>query len=153
MNEKNTQPITIEIKPLSDNYITPTYASTEASGMDLYTCIDENIVLKPMERKLISTGFAMCLPKGYEAQIRPRSGLALKYGVTVLNTPGTIDSDYRGEVKVILINLGQESFTIEPKSRIAQMVINKIDQVNINEVSILETSLRGSGGFGSTGEK
>ncbi|MDH4129021.1 MAG: dUTP diphosphatase, partial [Spirochaetota bacterium] len=123
-----------------------------ASGMDLYACIEEDVTILPMQWKLIPTGFAMSLNPGYEAQIRPRSGLALEHGITVLNSPGTIDSDYRGEVKILLINLGNNSFKIQPKMRIAQMIINKVFRGDIQIVDSLKESSRGSGGFGSTGK-
>lgn len=129
----------------------PEYATEDSAGVDLMAAVEENIILKPLERKLIPTGFAMELPKGYEAQVRPRSGLAIKHGITVLNSPGTIDADYRGEVCVILINLSHEDFTITRGMRIAQMIISPVtraDFVNSDELS--ETS-RGQGGFGSTG--
>lgn len=130
---------------------TPVYATTASAGMDLYAAIDENITLKPGERTLVATGFAMALHEGTEAQVRPRSGLALKHGITVLNTPGTIDADYRGEVKVILVNLGQEDYVIERGMRIAQMVIATVTQAQLTPVESLDETERGAGGFGSTG--
>jgi dUTP pyrophosphatase len=129
----------------------PKYMSHSASGMDLYAAIDGEVVLKPGERKLIPTGFKMALPEGYEAQVRPRSGLAVKNGISVLNTPGTIDEDYRGEVGVILVNHGQEDFKVKRSDRIAQMVINKVEQADIEEVQSLTETHRSSGGFGHTG--
>ena len=129
----------------------PKYMSHSASGMDLYAAVDGEVVLKPGERKLIPTGFKMALPEGYEAQVRPRSGLAVKNGISVLNTPGTIDEDYRGEVGVILINHGQEDFKVKRNDRIAQMVINKVEQADIEEVKSLSETHRSSGGFGHTG--
>jgi len=129
----------------------PKYMSHSASGMDLYAAVDGEVTLKPGERKLIPTGFKMALPEGYEAQVRPRSGLAIKNGISVLNTPGTIDEDYRGEVGVILINHGNEDFRIKRGDRIAQMVINKIEQADIEEVKSLSETHRNSGGFGHTG--
>ena len=129
----------------------PSYATEFSSGIDLSAALSENKVLKPMERALIPTAIAICLKQHTEAQIRPRSGLAYKHGITVLNTPGTIDADYRGEIKVLLINLGQEDFTIEPGMRIAQLVIAPICTVTLKEVEILSESVRGEGGFGSTG--
>ncbi len=129
----------------------PKYMSHAAAGMDLYAAVSEAVILKPGERKLIPTGFKMSMPEGYEAQVRPRSGLALKNGVSVLNTPGTIDSDYRGEVGVILVNLGREDFTINRNDRIAQMIINKVEQPTVEEVADLDETKRGSGGFGHTG--
>jgi len=130
----------------------PTYASEDAAGMDLYAAIEENIIIRPGERKIVPSGISISLPKNFEAQIRPRSGLAAKNGITVLNTPGTIDADYRGEIKIILINLGQEDFTIERGMRIAQMIIAPYVKVNLNEVANLNIeSARGTGGLGSTG--
>jgi dUTP pyrophosphatase len=125
--------------------------SHSASGMDLYAAVDGEVVLKPGERKLIPTGFKMALPEGYEAQVRPRSGLAVKNGISVLNTPGTIDEDYRGEVGVILVNHGQEDFKVKRSDRIAQMVINKVEQADIEEVKSLSETHRSTGGFGHTG--
>ena len=132
----------------------PTYGSDEAAGIDLIAAVDKPISLKPGERQLVPTGFSMALPKGYEAQIRPRSGLAYKYGVTVLNAPGTIDSDYRGEIKALMINHGQEVFEVERGMRIAQMVIAQHEQVSWLQIFDFETEEvtdRGAGGFGSTG--
>ncbi|HKJ30324.1 MAG TPA: dUTP diphosphatase [Balneolales bacterium] len=139
--------------PHFKNLPLPSYESTQAAGMDIRAALEEPIMLKPGERTLIPTGFKMALPKGYEAQIRPRSGLAIRNGITMLNSPGTIDADYRGEVKVIAINHGQESFTINHGDRIAQMVIAPVVQLNIEEVYDLPDSSRGEGGFGSTGVK
>jgi dUTP pyrophosphatase len=129
----------------------PKYETSGSAGMDLVAGIDENIIIKSHESKLIKTGIAIALENGYEAQIRPRSGLALKNGITVLNTPGTIDCDYRGEICVILINHGKEDFIVSKGMRIAQMVISKYEQAEIIEVSDLDETLRGKGGFGSTG--
>ena len=129
----------------------PTYATEQSAGMDLTAALEEAIELAPGERALIPTGISIALPAGFEAQIRPRSGLAVKSGVTVLNTPGTIDADYRGEIKVILINHGQESFIVERGMRIAQMVIAKHASVKWKVVKGLEDTERGEGGFGSTG--
>jgi len=129
----------------------PKYETSGSAGMDLVAGIDENIIIKSHESKLIKTGIAIALEKGYEAQIRPRSGLALKNGITVLNTPGTIDCDYRGEICVILINHGKDDFVVSKGMRIAQMVISKYEQAEIVEVSDLDETLRGKGGFGSTG--
>jgi len=131
----------------------PTYATSASAGMDLRANLAEAIVLKPMERRLIPTGLHIALPEGYEAQVRPRSGLALKHGITVLNTPGTIDADYRGEIGVILINLSNEPFTINPQERIAQMVIARHEQANFEEVEVLDETQRGEGGFGHTGKQ
>jgi len=130
----------------------PEYATEDSAGFDLRANLSEEIKLQPMERRLVKTGLFMELPTRYEAQIRPRSGLALKKGITVLNAPGTIDSDYRGEIGVILINLSQEEFTIENGDRIAQMVIAEYQKVDFVEVDQLESSVRGDGGFGSTGQ-
>lgn len=129
----------------------PAYATALSAGMDLRANLDEPIVLKPLQRCLVPTGLFLALPEGYEAQVRPRSGLALKKGVTVLNSPGTIDADYRGEVGVILINLSAEEFVIEDGERIAQMVIARHEQVTWEEVEILSETERGAGGFGHTG--
>lgn len=131
----------------------PAYGTAHAAGMDLEAAVDAPVTLKPMERAVVPCGFAMALPEGYEAQIRPRSGLAAKNGITVLNTPGTIDADYRGEVKVILVNLGTESFVIERGMRIAQMVIAAYNRVSWTVVDTLDETARGTGGFGSTGVK
>ena len=129
----------------------PRYESAQAAGMDLRTSITEAVTLQPLERKLFPTGLFMELPAGYEAQVRPRSGLAMKHGITVLNTPGTIDADYRGEVGVILVNLSNEAFTIEPGERIAQMVIARHEQPEVVEVTELSETERGAGGFGHSG--
>ena len=129
----------------------PSYQTAGSAGMDLCAFIPEDIVMKPMERKLIPTGLHIALPSGYEAQIRPRSGLAIKHGITCLNTPGTIDSDYRGEIKVILINLSSENHTIQNGDRIAQMIISTYESIRWNQVDQLLESDRGEGGFGSTG--
>ena len=129
----------------------PQYMAEHAAGMDVYAACEEPIILKVGQRILVPAGFAMALPEGYEAQIRPRSGLAIKNGITCLNTPGTIDADYRGEVKVILINLGQEDFTIRKGDRIAQMIISKVEKIFWNLQEELTNTSRASGGFGSTG--
>lgn len=131
----------------------PAYSTSQSAGMDLRANIDESLTLHPMERKLISTGIYMALPVGYEAQIRPRSGLALKHGITVLNTPGTVDADYRGEVMVLLVNLSQEDFIINDGERIAQIVIAKHEQADFVEVTELDETDRGDGGYGHTGVK
>ena len=131
----------------------PRYESQQAAGMDIRCNINEPITLQPLERKLIPTGLFIELPVGYEAQIRPRSGLALKQGLTVLNTPGTIDADYRGEIGVILINMSNQPQTIEPAERICQMVIAKHEQPTLTEVEILGETERGTGGFGHSGVK
>ena len=131
----------------------PQYATAQSAGMDLRANIDAPITLKPLERKLIPTGLHIALPVGYEAQVRPRSGLALKKGITVLNTPGTVDADYRGEVGVILINLSQEDFVVEDGERIAQMIIASHEQADFESVEILDETERGEGGYGHTGVK
>lgn len=129
----------------------PTYSTAGSAGMDLRANVDASVILNPGERCLIPTGVRMALPQGYEAQVRPRSGMALKHGVTVLNTPGTIDCDYRGEIGVILINMGSEKFVINKGDRIAQMVIAKYSRAIMDEVESLDITERGEGGFGSTG--
>lgn len=131
----------------------PAYATSQSAGMDLRANLEASIVLKPMERKLVSTGLFIALPEGFEAQVRPRSGLALKHGITVLNTPGTIDADYRGEVMVLLVNFSQEEFVIRDGERIAQMVIARHEQGHFVEVEMLDETERGTGGYGHTGVK
>ena len=131
----------------------PAYATVQSAGMDLRANIDEPIVLKPLERRLIPTGLHIALPAGYEAQVRPRSGLALKKGITVLNSPGTIDADYRGDIGVILINLSQEDFIVNDGERIAQMIIARHEQAEFVEVEVLDETERGEGGYGHTGVK
>lgn len=131
----------------------PSYESEYAAGMDIRAALGEPVKLKPGQRELIPTGLQMALPKGYEAQIRPRSGLAYRNGVTMLNTPGTIDADYRGEVKVLAVNLGEETFVIEHGDRIAQMVVAPVTQCAVKEADELPDTGRGEGGFGSTGVK
>ena len=131
----------------------PAYATPQSAGMDLRANIDESIVLHPMERRLVPTGLFMALPAGFEAQIRPRSGLALKHGITVLNTPVTIDADYRGEIMVLLINFSQTDFVINDGERIAQMVIAKHENAEFIEVETLDETERGAGGYGHTGVK
>ena len=144
----------IKIKVVNKgNQPLPTYATAQSTGMDLRANIDGPILLKSLDRKLIPTGLHIALPEGYEAQIRPRSGLALKKGITCLNTPGTIDADYRGDVGVILVNLSHEDFVVQPGERIAQMVINKVEQGELIEVEVLDETERGEGGYGSTGTK
>ena len=129
----------------------PQYATSQSAGMDLRANLDEPITLKPLERRLIPTGLYIALPAGYEAQVRPRSGLALKKGITVLNAPGTVDADYRGEVGVLLINLSQENFVINDGERIAQMVIARHEQGEFLAVEVLDETERGAGGYGHTG--
>jgi len=134
-------------------YDTPKYATPYSAGLDLKANIDEAIELGSLERKIIPTGIFIELPEGFEAQIRPRSGLAAKHGISIVNAPGTIDADYRGEIKVVLVNLSSERFVINPGERIAQMVITRFEQVSWDEVDHLSASERGIGGFGSTGLK
>lgn len=129
----------------------PSYGTEHSSGMDLRANIENDIVLQPLQRTVVPTGLFMQLPEGYEAQIRPRSGLAAKFGITVLNTPGTIDADYRGEIKIILVNLSNEDFVIKDGERICQMVIAEYTKVQLKQVNILEETVRGAGGFGHTG--
>ncbi len=131
----------------------PAYATPQSAGMDLRANIDEPVVLRPMERRLVPTGLHIALPAGFEAQIRPRSGLALKHGITVLNTPGTVDADYRGEIMVLLVNFSQEDFVINDGERIAQMVIARHEQGEFVEVETLDETERGAGGYGHTGVK
>lgn len=131
----------------------PAYATISSAGLDLKAVLDAPISLPPLERKIIGTGLKIALPEGYEAQVRPRSGLAAKHGITVLNAPGTIDADYRGEIGVILVNLSNDSFTIQPGERIAQLVVAQYTQVSWQPTTNLEETDRGEGGFGSTGKK
>lgn len=133
-------------------YPCPAYATPLSAGVDLKACLDSPVVLKPLQRMLVPTGLFIALPEGYEAQVRPRSGLALKHGITVLNSPGTVDADYRGEIKVILVNLSEEPFEIVPGERIAQMVIARHEQAQWEEAELLDETQRGAGGFGSTGK-
>jgi len=144
--------MTIKIKKLREGAVSPEYQTEHSAGMDLCASINEPIVLKTGERQLVPTGIAIALPPGFEAQIRPRSGLAAKYGVSIVNSPGTIDADYRGEVSVILINLGQDEFVVNNGDRIAQMVISKYERAQMQEVKNLDKTKRGAGGFGSTGK-
>ena len=137
--------------PHASDLALPSYESDAAAGMDIRAALDKPLTLEPGKRELIPTGLQMALPKGYEAQIRPRSGLALRNGITMLNTPGTIDADYRGEVKVLAVNLGEKPFTINHGNRIAQMVIAPVQQCKIQEANKLPESKRGEDGFGSTG--
>ena len=131
----------------------PTYATAQSAGMDLRANIDAPITLRPMERQLIPTGLHIALPEGFEAQVRPRSGLALKHGITVLNTPGTIDADYRGEIKVLLVNFSNTDFVINAGERVAQMVIARYEKVDFEQVIELDDTERGVGGYGHTGVK
>ncbi|MEO1021132.1 MAG: dUTP diphosphatase [Bacteroidota bacterium] len=144
---------TVQIKQLThaSDLPLPAYETRESAGMDIRAALEEPIEIKPGERVLIPTGLQIALPNGYEAQIRPRSGLAIRNGITMLNSPGTIDADYRGEVKVIAINHGQESFMVTHGERIAQMVIAPVVQITMEQVDVLDETERGEGGFGSTG--
>jgi dUTP pyrophosphatase len=144
-------PVKIKRLPHAKDLPLPTYQTPEAAGLDLYAAVKEPVTLMPGDRTLVPTGIAIALPKGLEAQLRPRSGLALKYGLTLLNSPGTIDSDYRGEIMVLLINLGSKPVTISRGDRIAQCVLNAIVQVTLEEVEQLPSTSRGSNGFGHTG--
>ena len=144
----------IEVKIVNhSNNPLPEYSTKDSAGMDVRAMLDEPVTLRPLERALIPTGLHIQLPEGYECQIRPRSGLALKKGITVLNTPGTIDADYRGEIKIILINLSSEPFTIENGERICQMVIKEYVKATLTHVDALDDTERGAGGFGHTGVK
>ena len=143
----------MEVKVVNkSNHRLPEYATIGSAGMDLKANISEPVVLKPLKRELIPTGLYMQIPTGHEVQIRPRSGLACKYGITVANATGTIDSDYRGEVKVCLINLSDTPFVVNPGERIAQAVLNKVEKIEWNEVAELDETERGEGGFGHTGK-
>ena len=133
------------------SYPSPSYATEMSAGMDLKADISEPVVLGPLGRAIVPTGISIALPEGYEAQVRPRSGLAAKHGITVLNTPGTVDADYRGEIKVILVNISDTPFTVNPRERIAQMVVARHEHIEWEEVEVLDGTARGEGGFGSTG--
>lgn len=139
------------VRPGFDDLPLPRYETSSASGLDLRAAVSESVVLAPLSRTLVPTGLAMAVPPGYEGQVRPRSGLALKQGLTLLNTPGTIDADYRGEIGVILINLGAEPIVIERGMRVAQLVIAPVTHAAIEQVESLDETLRGAGGFGHTG--
>ncbi|MEK9566504.1 MAG: dUTP diphosphatase [Flavobacteriaceae bacterium] len=143
--------MTVPVQNESD-FDLPTYATKAAAGADLKAAIQIALTLQPLERKIVPTGLKIALPEGYEAQVRPRSGLAAKHGITVLNTPGTIDADYRGEIGVILVNLSNSAFTIEPGERIAQLVVAKFEQIDWKLTQELTETARGEGGFGSTGK-
>ena len=144
--------VKVLFKRLNQKAKLPSYKTSGSSGMDLMACVDEPIIIKPNESKLIPTGIAIAIPEDTEVQIRPRSGLAAKSSISVLNTPGTIDSDYRGELKIILFNHGKDEFTVNDKDRVAQMVLMPVHKMDIEEVEILPNTLRGKGGFGSTGK-
>lgn len=142
----------LKVKRLSHCYDLPLYATSGSSGLDLYAAVKDFVIIYPLQRFIIPTGIVVEIPEGYEGQIRPRSGLAVKHGITVLNTPGTIDSDYRGEVKVVLINLGKEKFVVKRGDRIAQLVITPVVKVELEEVEDIDFNTeRSDGGFGSTG--
>ena len=142
----------VQIKVVNKgNQPLPKYQTSQSAGMDLRANIDAPVLIKPLDRKLIPTGLHIALPEGYEAQIRPRSGLVIKNGITIINTPGTIDADYRGDVGVILVNISNEDFVVQPGDRIAQMVINKFEKVEFEVVEELDETERGEGGFGHTG--
>ena len=144
----------IQLPVINDSpYDLPAYATVSSAGLDLKAVLDKSISLQPLECKIIGTGLKIALPEGYEAQVRPRSGLAAKHGITVLNAPGTIDADYRGEIGVILVNLSNEAVKIAPGERIAQLVVAQYTQVDWELVATLDTTARGEGGFGSTGKK
>lgn len=151
MSNSVTPPLTVQFARLRPDVALPRYATEDAAGLDLTAAIDAPIELAPGARTLVPTGLRMALPRGYEGQVRPRSGLAIKFGLTLLNSPGTIDADYRGEVSVILVNFGQERVTISPGDRIAQLVIAPVVHVAIRVVETLDETNRGQGGFGSTG--
>ena len=143
----------VEVKVVREKGVElPKYETKGSAGMDVRANIKEPITLKSLERILIPTGLKVAIPEGYEIQVRPRSGLAITHGITMLNTPGTVDSDYRGELKVIVVNLSNEAYTIEPNERIGQFVLNKIEQIEFIEVEELESTERGEGGFGHTGK-
>jgi len=142
---------TLRVRVLSEAATEPRYASNGAAGLDLSACLDAPLPLAPGDRAMVPTGIAIALPAGHEGQVRPRSGLAARHGITVTNAPGTIDEDYRGEVKVLLVNLGAEPYSIEPGERIAQLVVAPVTRVSVQAVESLEDTVRGSGGFGSTG--
>jgi dUTP pyrophosphatase len=143
--------VTIQIRRLRPSAVLPAYQTLLAAGMDLSADLDAPVVLEPGDIALIPCGFAMALPPGYEAQVRPRSGLATKFGISMPNAPGTVDADYRGEMKVPLINLGRQPFTVEPGMRVAQMVIARVARAEVSVVDALTETARGAGGFGSTG--
>ncbi|MDQ5984685.1 MAG: Deoxyuridine 5'-triphosphate nucleotidohydrolase [Syntrophus sp. SKADARSKE-3] len=150
VNSPETTHVSIKIEPGGEDIPLPRYMSAAAAGMDIHALVDGELIIPPGERVLVSTGIAIALPEGFEAQIRPRSGLAIKHGVTILNAPGTIDSDYRGEIKIIMINHGREPFTIRRGDRIAQMVVHRVERVSWVLREGLDETARGEGGFGHT---
>ncbi len=141
----------LSIVKLRDEAILPVYQTAGAAGADLHACLDEAVVLRPLERKVIPTGLAMSIPEGFEVQIRARSGMSIKHGITMVNGIGTIDADYRGELGILLINVSQEDFVIEPGMRVAQMVLARYEKVEWDQVNELDTTERGTGGYGSSG--
>lgn len=141
----------LDVVKLRPDAVLPEYQTAGAAGADLHACIDEPIILQPMERRVIPTGLAMSIPEGYEVQIRARSGMSIKHGITMVNGIGTIDADYRGEVGVLAINLSQDAFTVEPGMRIAQMVVARYEVASWNQVEVLDETTRGGGGYGSSG--
>lgn len=141
----------LTIVKLRDDAILPAYQTAGAAGADLHACLDEAVVLRPLERKVIPTGLAMSIPEGFEVQIRARSGMSIKHGITMVNGIGTIDADYRGELGILLINVSQEDFVIEPGMRVAQMVLARYEKVEWDQVNELDTTERGTGGYGSSG--
>lgn len=141
----------VPIRCTSDTGLLPVYRTEGSAGADLAAALDAPVVLAPGQRRLVPTGLRMEIPRGYELQVRPRSGLALEHGVTVLNAPGTVDADYRGEIKIVLVNLGERPFTVNPGDRIAQAVLSPVERAAFEAVGSLEGSARGAGGFGSTG--
>nr|QNO54393.1 deoxyuridine 5'-triphosphate nucleotidohydrolase [Methanosarcinales archaeon ANME-1 ERB7] len=150
-SKTQTAKIKVKVKQIVKNFPLPAYQTEDASGLDLYAAIGGPILIQPGEIKLIPTGIMLSIPSGYEGQIRPRSGIALKYGITVLNTPGTIDADYRGEVNIILINMGKQSFLINSGDRIAQLVFNRVIKAEFELAEELDETRRNDGGFGHTG--
>jgi dUTP pyrophosphatase len=146
-----TTPVSVQILEHGADLPLPQYATSQSAGADLLAAIDADLILQPLQRVLVPTGIAIALSAGYEVQIRPRSGLAFKNGVTVLNAPGTIDADYRGEIKVLLVNLSNEAFTITRGMRIAQLILAKVEQLSWQQTDSLDETARGAGGFGSTG--
>lgn len=141
----------LTIVKLRDDAILPAYQTAGAAGADLHACLDEAVVLRPLERKVIPTGLALSIPEGFEVQIRARSGMSIKHGITMVNGIGTIDADYRGELGILLINVSQEDFVIEPGMRVAQMVLARYEKVEWDQVNELDTTERGTGGYGSSG--
>jgi len=141
----------VNVKKLNPKATLPTYGTEHAAAMDIYACLDAPMILQPLERAMIPTGLAFEIPEGYEMQIRARSGLSIKHGITMINGVGTIDADYRGELNVLVVNLSQEAFTIEPDMRVAQMLITKYDKISWQLIDELSETARGTGGFGSTG--